>query len=170
VCITEHHDYDISEPFDAISRKEKFPIIRGMEYKAKEGHLLVYGVNMGRGDMPAQMPMQQVIDWVMQKGGVAIPAHPYQPDMFGACLGDRLCELKHLVAVEACNGSASETENQQAFNRAKKMGWGCVGGSDAHGPDHIGKAYTLFPGEVKTVQQLVRALKTKDYHPGSERR
>ncbi len=165
VCITEHHSFEISEPFDAISKKTGFPIIRGMEYKAKEGHLLVFGINMGRGDMPSQMPMQHVIEWVDSKGGVCIPAHPYQPDMFGGKLGDHLLSFKDVVAVEVINGSASAGENNQACNAADQMGWGKIGGSDAHGPENIGKAYTVFPTPIITVQQLLVALKTTNYYP-----
>jgi predicted metal-dependent phosphoesterase TrpH len=167
VCITEHHEYEISKPFDKISRKTGFPIFRGMEYKAKEGHLLVYGVNMGRGDMMQQMPMQHVMDWVDSKGGVAVPAHPYQPDMFGQLLGDRILSLTQLVAVETLNGSASDKENKAADMAATKMNWGKIGGSDAHGPRGIGKTYTVFQSEIRTTGELVEALKSKDYYPSS---
>ncbi|MFH2133190.1 MAG: PHP domain-containing protein [bacterium] len=162
VCVTEHHDYALSQPFDEISRKTGFPILRGLEYKAKEGHLLIYGINMGRGDMPSQMPMQYVIDWVNERNGVAVPAHPFQRDMFGGCLGDRLSGLNHLWAVETLNGSASESENRRAKRVADQLSAGYVGGSDAHGPVGIGKAYTVFPQPVTTMAELVSALKRKD--------
>ncbi|MBU1193574.1 MAG: PHP domain-containing protein [Proteobacteria bacterium] len=165
VCITEHHSFEISAPFDLISQKSGFPIIRGMEYKAQEGHLLVFGINMGRADMPPQMPMQHVIDWVADKGGIGIPAHPYQPDMFGKMLGDRLLSFENVVAVEAANGSASMIENKTAEKAADLMGWRKTGGSDAHGPESIGKAYTVFPHRITTPSQLVQALKTTDYYP-----
>lgn len=165
VCITEHHSFGISRPFDQISEQTGFPIIRGMEYKAYEGHLLVFGINMSRADMPPQMPMQHVIDWVADKGGVGIPAHPYQPDMFGKALGDRLLSFENVAAVEAINGSASMDENNTAIKAADLMGWGKIGGSDAHGPDSIGKAYTVFPDRIATVRQLVEALKTNNYYP-----
>jgi predicted metal-dependent phosphoesterase TrpH len=167
VCVTEHHDYSLSSPFDKISRQTGFPILRAMEYKAREGHLLIYGVNVGRGDMPSQMPMQHVIDWVHQRNGVAAPAHPYQCDMFGSCLGDRLSDLTNLWAVETLNGSASQAENEQARQVADRLHAGGIGGSDAHGPTGIGKAYTIFPEPVTTMAALIDALKQKNYQTGS---
>ena len=164
VCITEHHSVDISRPFDEISRETGFPIFRGMEYKAREGHLLVYGVNMGPGDMIRQMPMQHVIDWVNARGGVAVPAHPYQADMFGQSLGDRILSLKHLDAVETINASASESDNEAAAHAAAKLDCGRIGGSDAHGPQGIGKAYTVFETKIRTMAGLVDLLKTKAYY------
>ncbi len=164
VCVTEHHDYSLSQPFDEISRKTGFPILRGLEYKAKEGHLLVYGVKMGRSDMPSQMPMQYVIDWVNSRDGVAVPAHPYQRDMFNGCLGDRLSALTNLCAIETLNGSASESENRHADQVADQLKTGKVGGSDAHGPSNIGKAYTVFQAPVTTITELLLALKNQNYY------
>jgi len=163
VCVTEHHDYALSQPFDEISLKTGFPILRGLEYKAKEGHLLIYGVKMGRSDMLPQMPMQHVIDWVNNRNGIAVPAHPYQRDMFNSCLGDRLLALKNLWAIETLNGSASEPENNQAGQVADQLKTGKIGGSDAHGPSSIGKAYTIFPEPVTSIAELVSALKKQNY-------
>ena len=168
VCITEHHSYNISKPFDAISQKTGFPIFRGMEYKAREGHLLVYGVKINRGDMMLQMPMQHVIDWVQARGGVAVPAHPYQANMFGMALGDEILSLNGLYAVETENGSASCQENQSADVAAEKMDTGKIGGSDAHGPKGIGKSYTAFPDAIETLEKMVEMIKTKNYYPVSK--
>jgi hypothetical protein len=170
VCITEHHEYKISKPFEAISRKTGFPVFRAMEYKAKEGHLLVYGVNMGRGDMMPQMPMQHVMDWVDSRGGVAVPAHPYQPDMFGQFPGDRVLALTGGVALETLNGSASPEDNEAADQAAARKHWGKIGGSDAHGPRGIGKTFTIFPARIETLEELVQALKTKAYYPAARNR
>ncbi|MCP4750690.1 MAG: CehA/McbA family metallohydrolase [Proteobacteria bacterium] len=165
VCVTEHHSFELSRPFDEISQTNGFPVFRGVEYKAMEGHLLIYGVNVGRGNMPPQMPMQHVLDWVHQQGGVAVPAHPFQANMFGQRLGNRLYELTNLWAVETDNGSASILENQKAGSAADKLKVGKTGGSDAHGPKGIGKTYTVFPEPIRTMAELVSALKTADYYP-----
>ncbi len=44
--------------------------------------------------------MQDVIDWVNDRGGVAVPAHPFQTPIVGNALGSRILELKNLLAVE----------------------------------------------------------------------
>jgi hypothetical protein len=167
VCITEHHDYGLSAPFDEIARKTGFPIFRAMEYRAAEGHLLIYGLPVGKSDLMPGLPIQYAIDWVDRQGGVAICAHPYQTSLSGQCLGQRVFELNHMVALETFNASATLQENQQAQAAAKKLNLAGIGGSDAHGPRAIGRAYTLFPHPIHTLEELVCALKSRQYetHP-----
>jgi len=167
LCVTEHHDYAISAPLELISNQTGFLIFRALEYKAKEGHLLVYGVNLGRGDLPPLLPMQHVIDRVDTLGGVAVPAHPYQQNMFGSCLGNRLLDLKNLYAIETLNGSASAAENKLAAEAAAQLKTGKLGGSDAHGPNGIGKTFTVFPEPISCMAELVAALKSGNYLPGN---
>ncbi len=165
LCITEHHDYDLSRPFEAISRKEGFPIFRGLEYRAAEGHLLIYGVHAGKGDFLPGLPMQTILDWVNKRGGVAIPAHPYQLGLNGCKLGDAVFRLKGLVALETINGSLSEEENRGARDAALKMGLKGTGGSDAHGLHVLGSACTCFSRPVTSEAALVSALRRGDYVP-----
>lgn len=159
VCVTEHHSHALSEPFDEISRKSGFPIFRGMEYRAAEGHLLVFGVRAGRGDLLSGLPMQDAIDWVHARGGVAIPAHPYQKDMVGGSLGDLVLSLQGLYALEVANGSASAEDNRLALQAAAILGLKGIGGSDAHGLLTVGQAYTLFPSPIRTEKELIETLR-----------
>ena len=163
VCVTEHHSHALSAPFDEISRKSGFPIFRGMEYRAAEGHLLVFGVKVGRGDLLSGLPMQDAIDWVQAGGGVAIPAHPYQKDMVGGLLGDRVLGLQGLHALEVANGSASPADNRFALQAAAILGLKGIGGSDAHGLLTVGQAYTLFPSPIRTEKELIEALRHGSY-------
>lgn len=165
VCITEHHSYDLSYPFDDISRSTAFPILRGMEYRAAEGHLLVYGIRVGKGDLPPGLPMQRAVDLVRRRGGVAVPAHPFQKGIAGTALGANIYELDGLVAIETLNGSLSEEENKPARDAARKMGLSGIGGSDAHGLQVLGRAYTVFPEPVLSEEELVRALRAGGYYP-----
>ncbi len=164
VCVTEHNSYALSEPFVDISRETGFPIFRGLEYNAAEGHLLIYGVKAGKGDLPPKLPMQRAIDWVQHRGGVAVPAHPFQKDMLGTCVGDRVLDLLGLMALEVINGSASSEENQRAAKAAARLGINGTGGSDAHGLIVLGRAYTLFPAPIETEADLAEALRAGGYH------
>ena len=163
VCVTEHHDHALSAPFEKIAKDTAFPIFRGMEYRAADGHLLIFGVPVGRSDMISGLPMQGVIHWVHARGGVAIPAHPYQKDMVGGSLGDRVLQLKGLYALEAANGSVSAEGNRSAREAAEKMGIRGTGGSDAHGLFTIGRAYTLFSMPIRSERDLINALRCGEY-------
>jgi predicted metal-dependent phosphoesterase TrpH len=165
VCITEHHSYDLSEPFDEISRMAKFPIFRAMEYRADNGHLLIYGVRVTRGNLPSGLPMQKAVDWVQKNGGVAVPAHPYQHSLAGQYLGDDILKLNGLFALEALNGSVSLEGNLRAEKAAKDLGINGIGGSDAHGLQVLGKAYTCFADPVGSMEGLTAALKGGNYFP-----
>jgi hypothetical protein len=159
VCVTEHHSYALSEPLLEISRRGRFPIFRGLEYTAAEGHLLVFGVGPAVDDLPSRLPLQRVLDTVHGMGGVAVPAHPYQRSVVGGALGDRLYSLRGLVALETINGSASEEENRRAVDAADRLGIQGIGGSDAHGLSVLGRVYTDFPRPVETEQELASVLR-----------
>jgi hypothetical protein len=165
VCITEHHSYDLSAPFEAIAERTGFPIFRGVEYSAREGHLLIYGVRAGKGDLPPGLPMQHVIDWVWGLGGAAVAAHPFQRGMVGRALGNDLLQLKNLAAVETMNASLSEAENRRAREAAGRMGLCGIGGSDAHGIQVLGGACTVFPRPVAGGMDLAEALRAGGYYP-----
>ena len=164
VCITEHHSYDLSEPFEAISQKTTFPIFRGMEYRADNGHLLIYGVRVTRGNLPPGLSIQKVVDWVNKYGGVAIPAHPYQKSLVGNYMGDDVLNISGLVALEVLNGSASPEDNKQALDAATRLNINGIGGSDAHGLRVLGKAYTCFAAPIATMNELILALKGGNYY------
>jgi predicted metal-dependent phosphoesterase TrpH len=165
VCVTEHHSYSLSQPFEDIMKETGFPIFRGMEYNAAEGHLLIFGVKADRGSLPPRLPIQNALDWVHRSVGVAIPAHPYQVDMLGRSLGRRVLKLKGLTALETLNGSLSPEENEKADDAANSLGVHGIGGSDAHGLHVLGKVYTLFPSPIRSEEELVAALRNGGYTP-----
>ncbi len=165
VCVTEHHSYDLSEPLDEVSRETGFPIFRGMEYRADNGHLLVCGVRVTRGNLPSGLPVQKAVDWVQKNGGIAIPAHPYQHSLTGQYLGDDVLAINGLFALEVLNGSVSPEGNRRAEKAAERLGINGIGGSDAHGLQVLGKAYTCFPAAVASMEELVTALKSDNYFP-----
>jgi len=103
------------------------------------------------------------MNWVHSRGGIAIPAHPFQRDMLGRCVGNRVFDLENLTAMEVINGSASAEENEKAAEAATRLGISGTGGSDAHGLIVLGRAYTLFPASVNTETELVRALRSGGY-------
>lgn len=163
VCITEHESYSLSEPFQEVSRKTHFPVFLAVEYRALEGHLLIFGVKVGAADLFPRLTMQKAVDWVHSRGGVAVPAHPYEISMTGSSLGDEVLKLRGLIALETVNGSLSEEANLKAGVAAAQLGIRGIGGSDAHGIQALGKAYTAFPEPIRTMDELVSALRRGGY-------
>jgi predicted metal-dependent phosphoesterase TrpH len=165
VCVTEHHSYFLSDPFKKIAEETGFPIFQGLEYRAKEGHLLIYGVKAEEEDLPPRLPMQWAADWTHDRGGVAIPAHPFQSWGANGFSGNPILKLTNLFALEALNASLSFHENQMAVDAADCLGINCIGGSDAHGPSVLGRAYTLFPEPIRSEEELVEILRSGRYRP-----
>ncbi|MBW2622733.1 MAG: PHP domain-containing protein [Deltaproteobacteria bacterium] len=156
VCVVEHHSYFLSEPLVEISRKEDFPIFRGFEYRALEGHVLVFGVKAGLEDIPSRLSMQWAVDWINNRNGVAIPAHPYQ--WGNGFPGDRVLNLTGLAALETLNASVFLKGNQLAIQAAEQLGLNGTAGSDAHGLSVLGRAYTEFENAIGSEEELVQAL------------
>jgi predicted metal-dependent phosphoesterase TrpH len=166
VCVTEHHSRALSRPFEKIAEETGFPIFRGLEYHSAEGHLLVFGVKAGPSELPPGLPMQRALDWINRtREGVAVPAHPYQRNVLGRFLGGRILDFRGLVALETINGSLSRQANQKAMDDAGRLGVHGIGGSDAHGLQILGRAYTLFPEPIGSENELARALKKGGYLP-----
>lgn len=165
VCVTEHHSYFLSNPYKEISRQTAFPIFQGLEYRAREGHLLIFGVKADLEDLPKMLSMQWAVDWVQEKGGVAIPAHPFQNGMIHGFPGDKVLDLEGLIALETLNASLSFEENHRAVKAARHLGIKGVAGSDAHGLTVLGRAYTEFPEEIRSEEELVQALREAEYIP-----
>jgi len=165
VCVTEHHSYFLSDPLKEISRETGFPIFQGLEYRAAEGHLLLYGIKVEEEEMPSRLPMQWAVNWVQKLGGVAIPAHPYQGGMINGFPGDGVLKLEGLLALEMLNGALSSRRNHLAVKAADKLGIYGTAGSDAHGLSVLGRAYTLFPDRISSEKDLVAALRKGGYRP-----
>lgn len=163
ICVVEHHSYFLSEPLEEISRKEDFPIFRGFEYRALEGHVLVFGVKAGPEDIPSRLTMQWAINWVNNRGGLAIPAHPYQ--WGNGFPGDHVLKIKGLSALETLNASVFLNGNQLALKAAERLGLNGVAGSDAHGLAVLGRAYTQFETPIESEAELLRALMEGKYTP-----
>lgn len=165
LCVVEHHSYSLSKPLEVLAHQTRFLLVRGLEYHGSEGHLLIFGFPGNPGSMPRGLPLQYVIDRVHSHGGLAIPAHPFQPGLVGGCLGHRVSDLQGIVALETLNGSISNDENLLARQAARKMSICGIGGSDAHGPVVLGRAYTRFPRSIQTPEDLLNALREGDYYP-----
>lgn len=154
ICITDHDKYEIKEYAEKISKSENFPIFVGVEYLAMEGDIVALGIN----ELPKlHMEAQDFINWVNERGGITISAHPYRPNARG--LGDMILTLNGLTGVEVLNGSTTYDDNQRAYDTCKKAGLKMFGASDCHNLISLGRYATEVPYDCKNVDDLVYAIK-----------
>jgi hypothetical protein len=98
------------------------------------------------------------------EGGVAIPAHPYrQASVLRTLPGEAVAST--LVAVEILNGKTPPEQNRAAIDYARQHGLRGVGGSDAHQMSRLYSYLTLFDGPIRSIGDLVIALREGDYFP-----
>jgi predicted metal-dependent phosphoesterase TrpH len=170
IVLTEHRQWDPHADYRPLEDRYGILILRGAEVETDYGHVLLYGVTdemTRRFDFAnVRLPAQEVISEVARMGGVAAPCHPGRPTI-------GLCEhyaagkppLEGVVAVEALNGGSRKGENERVQAVIERYGYGAFGGSDAHLVSLIGICATELDDEVRTVEDLVTALKGDRYRP-----
>lgn len=160
IAFTEHYSYCASAYVEDLSPKyaRKIAILRGVELSAKEGHLLVFGLDTDRLRLGGA-PVMDIVEAVNREGGVVIPSHPYRG---GSGIGELIGSLKGLCALEGYNGCNIHPMNMRAVEAAGRLGLPHIGGSDAHAPREVGSCHTRFSAPVSQ-DNIVEALKAGAY-------
>jgi predicted metal-dependent phosphoesterase TrpH len=133
---------------------DNFLILPGVEITTAEGHLLCIGATL---PFLKGKPAQEVCDMIHERGGLAIPPHPY--DLFRA--GIRFSSLEKLPvdAVEVFNAATTlRRYNRYAFKYAQIRGLPMTAGSDAHHAAAVGTAYTILNTEDFSVKGILTQI------------
>jgi PHP-associated len=112
-----------------------------------------------------RLDAQTLIDEVARMGGIVVPCHPGRPNIG---LYEHYLQkppLENVVAVEALNGGSRKGEDERSAELIAKYGFAATGGSDSHLVSLIGMCATKFDAEIKTIDELVRELKTGNFEP-----
>lgn len=159
-CVVEHDSYEASETAELLGDGSGVVVLRGIEISTDLGHMLVYGLEnddwqtLARGKVVAA---QTLVDYVVEMGGVAVPAHPFRAGTHS--MGDAIATLVGVFAIEGFNGQAMRSENVEACEFATRYDLRLVGGSDAHMPGHLGRVVTQFDRRIESIADLVAELK-----------
>jgi hypothetical protein len=169
IVLTEHRQWDPTAEYRTLEDRYGILVLRGAEVETDYGHVLVYGVNddiTRRFDFTdVRLPAQEVISEVARLGGIAAPCHPGRPTI-GLCEHyERKPPLDGVEAVEALNGGSRKGENERVRALVERHGYAAFGGSDAHLVSLIGICATAFEDEVRTVEDLVAALRQRRCRP-----
>lgn len=143
IAVTDH---DTVENVVAARRAapSSLDVISGVEVTTTQGHLLALGVEAP----PPQIHPVDVIEWIHERGGVAILSHPF--DTLRQYYREDLREIATLVdAVEGINSRCVFSQfNRRAQSFAVAHALPTTGGSDAHFPREVGRAYTECEDDV----------------------
>ncbi len=149
-------------------RHTDFVVLKGIEYDTRDaGHILVImpeGVKMRVLELRG-MSVSVLIDFVHRNGGVLGPAHPCGEKYLSFTNTKRFRRspelMKRFDFVEAFNCCESVESNENALELARKYDKVRVGGSDAHKPDCVGRAYTILPEPVTCETELISMIHRK---------
>ena len=160
IAVTEHNSYEKTEVFVTLGAQYNLAVFAGAEVATRSGHYLVFSEEISRWSRYSSTinDAQQLIDEVNRCGGAVVAAHPYR---FGLGFGGLAVKrLQGLAAIEVCNGGNRNGENQKAGELAETMNLPATGGSDAHRVAEIGRCFTVFTVPVRTIPEMVKALKS----------
>ncbi|XCP85522.1 PHP domain-containing protein [Roseburia hominis] len=160
ICITDHDSMGLRDYAAEYSKKTGFPIFTGIEFYSLQGDILAFGID----DYPRErIGAQDFIDQVRAQGGITISAHPFRNNRRG--LEEHLDIVQGLDGIEVLNGSTLPDATAKAEEYAKKLGLAATGASDCHVPDKVGVYATYFPNEIRTMDELIKAVRNHECQP-----
>jgi predicted metal-dependent phosphoesterase TrpH len=143
LAITNH---DTLEGYDAVNAlaPESLTVIPGVEVTTTQGHLLALDVT----EVPPQADPLTVIHAIHEQEGLAVLSHPF--DKLREYYTDNLDRIAaHIDGVEVLNSRCIVPHyNRNARSFAEQHDLSLTGGSDAHFPMEVGRAYTKCDGPV----------------------
>jgi len=141
------------------SAVDNFLVIPAVEVTTAEGHLLCIGATL---PFLKGKPALDVCQMIHERGGLAIPPHPY--DLFRAGIRFSTLETLPIDAIEVFNAATTlRRYNTYAFKYAQVRGLPMTAASDAHHAAAVGTAYTILHTEDLSVRGvLAQILKSND--------
>lgn len=155
IAICDHNTIKGSLEAERLAPKRVI-VLRGVEVTSEDGHILALNVT---GDVPRGRSAAETIELIHAQGGIAVAAHPYR---MWSGLGRKATQANPFDAIEVMNGRNTSKGNKRAMRLADELGKPFTGGSDAHRPDSIGEALTIFPDDCSTADDLVKAILSKN--------
>ena len=170
IVLTEHRQYDPTVDYSGIAEQYGVVVLKGAEVETDIGHVLVYGIDerfTKQFDLSnVSLPYAEVFNAVYDLGGYAVGAHAGRPRIgLAEHVALRGVSVPPVRAIEQLNGGSNDEENGRAQVLAEEYGLNRVGGSDAHFVSAIGRCLTAFRRPIASVEELVEALHSGEYHP-----
>jgi predicted metal-dependent phosphoesterase TrpH len=161
VALTNHDYYrafDLSdgEPASGVGEDRFAATIPGIEITTTQGHVLVVGPDPPRRTTAGELTPEEAVELAHDRDCAAIIAHPYRNSTV------RNVEAE-FDAIEV-NGKHPRTEEwvrRLADNHDLPM----VGGSDAHYPIEVGRAYTRIDADELSPEAVVEAIREGQVAP-----
>ena len=158
VMLTEH---DVLWPADRTARLAEqvgIVVLPAVEVTTELGHVLVYGLTE---PFPRITDSKRLRAYCDERNALMYLAHPARDP--GLRVPREAMEL--FDGVEGLNGCDGPLQNQSASSRGRTRPLPPIGGSDSHALHEVATAATEFDAEVKSLEDLMRALRSGEYRP-----
>lgn len=149
IAVTDHDHVEGAKRVEELLFKQNNPLkmITGVEVSTRQGHLL--GLFVKKAPKPGR-PVEESIEAIKAQGGLVVVPHPLGrlvPSLSRKKIDELLAKGYAIDGIEVYNPTPANA-SQRATVRSANQEWHLAetGGSDAHFWQHIGAAYTLFPG------------------------
>ncbi len=164
--LSEHRQFDSVSDYRDLEDQFGLVILKASEVETEYGHVLVFGVN---DDLQAsfdfssvKLSLETVLSEAERCGAIAVPCHPGRPRVGMSAHFEQLGPVDGVTVIETLNGGSRGRENDIAIELAEQRGYKGIGGSDAHIVSHIGRCATKIEREIRSIEDLVGALKEGD--------
>ena len=154
VAVADHNEIKGALKVKKLNKDKDFEVIVSSEIRTDMGDVVAHYVN----EKIKSRALLEVLDEIHSQGGLAVAAHPYRI-MPHLRFRYPLQKLKGKIdGVECVNSRASLFANNLALMVSDKFAFAKIGGSDAHFGFEVGRAYTVFDGDLR---KAIKAKKTK---------
>jgi predicted metal-dependent phosphoesterase TrpH len=141
---TTNHDYYRDLPVAGVAA------IPGIEVTTTRGHVLVVGPDPPRATEPGTLTPEEAVALAHDRGCAAVIAHPYRNSTVREADAD-------FDAIEV-NGKGTRS-HEWVRRLARQRDLPVVGGSDAHWPVEVGRAFTLVDADELAPEAVVAAIR-----------
>ncbi|MGQ3411408.1 PHP domain-containing protein [Natrinema sp. LN54] len=146
---TTNHDYYTA--FDPSPDVETLP---GIEITTDQGHVLVVGPDPPAATKPGALSPEEAVALAHDRDCAAIVAHPFR--------NSTVRELED-VPFDAIEVNGKHPRSRPLVEQlAEERDLPLVGGSDAHYPFEVGRAYTVVEADRLTPESIVDAIRGGD--------
>jgi len=158
-CLAICDHGEVKGALEAIEYAKGKPIliIPGIEVKSKEGDILALNV---KEKIPNKLSAKETIKKIREMGGLAIIPHPF--GWLCSFKGDIEEIAEEIDGIEVLNASIFGPGNKKALDFAQKFNLPITAGSDAHGPDLVGRTYLEIPGENLSLEEVLEKIKNRE--------
>ena len=160
VILTEHDVVWAAERAARLAEQVGIVVLPGVEVTTEIGHVLVYGLASLVPRITDAKRLRALCD---EHKALMYLAHPARDP--GLRVPRAAMEL--FDGVEGLNGCDGPLQNQSASSRGRNRPLPPIGGSDSHALHEVGTAATEFEADIRSVDDLMKALRSGDYRPSA---